>query len=91
MSRAIDRIIPPIVRRSSRARVVAGVGPLTMLLGIAWGAAQPYRITWFDPGGVGVWYLIAVPPALVVLVGLLFHVFVALPLLHDLAEHEAER
>ena len=91
MSRAIDRIIPPIVRRPGRARVVAALGPVTMLLGIAWGAAQPYRITWFDPEGVGFWYLVAVPPALVVLVGLLFHVLVALPLLRDLADDEAER
>ena len=72
--------------RSAKARLVAALGPLTMLGGVVWGFLQPYRITLLHPHGEGFWWLLVQPPLLVVLAGALFHVFVARPLIEDLEE-----
>ena len=89
MAARIDRIGPAVARRSRRGLVVAGVGPLTSLAGLAWAFVQPWRITFLHPYGKGgFWYLLGEPPLLVILVGILFHWFVALPLLEDLAGEE---
>jgi hypothetical protein len=66
--------------------VIASLGPLTILAGIAWAVAQPYRITLLHPFGQGFWWLLSEPPLFVVLAGVLFQLFVAGPLLRDLAE-----
>jgi hypothetical protein len=85
----IARIVPAIARRSRRAAVVASAGPTMALAGLAWAFVQPWRITFLHPYGKGgFWYLLAEPPLLVIAVGLLFHAFVALPLLRDLEEAE---
>jgi hypothetical protein len=76
--------------RSARARLVASLGPLTIVAGIVWAVAQPYRITLLHPHGQGLWWLVSEPPLLVVLAGVLFHVLVAGPLLHDLLEQEED-
>jgi hypothetical protein len=76
----------PRVRRSARARAVSAIGPLTVLAGIGWGAAQPYRITLLHPRGQGFWWLAVEPPLLVVLVGALFSLLVVPGLLEDLEE-----
>lgn len=71
---------------------MAGCGPLTALLGLAWAFAQPARITFLHPHDAGgFWYLLGEAPLLVILVGLLFHVFVGLPLVRDLEQARAER
>ena len=61
-------------RRAARFRVLAveALGPLTVLGGIVWALAQPYRVTFFYPDGKGLWDWLVQPPLLVVLVGLLF-------------------
>jgi hypothetical protein len=69
-----------------RQRALAALGPLTAFSGVVWGIVQPYRITLLHPRGQGFWWLFVEPPLLVVLAGLLFHVFVARPLIDDLAE-----
>lgn len=85
----IARLVPAVARRSRRAAVVASVGPAMALAGLVWAFVQPWRITFLHPYGKGgFWYLFAEPPLLVIAVGLLFHLFVALPLLHDLEESE---
>jgi hypothetical protein len=65
---------------------VSGLGPLTVLAGIAWALWQPYRITLLHPHGEGVWWLLMEPPLFVVLVGVLFHLVVLPSLLEDLGE-----
>jgi hypothetical protein len=72
--------------RSTRARLVGLLGPLTMLGGVAWAFLQPYRITLLHPHGQGFWWLLVEPPLLVVGVGIVFALFVAPGLIEDLAE-----
>jgi ABC-type amino acid transport system permease subunit len=73
-------------QRTARARIVSLLGPLTVLAGVIWAIAQPYRITLLHPRGQGFWWLFVEPPLLVIAVGLVFY-FVVLPgLLEDLEE-----
>jgi hypothetical protein len=74
------------IRRSARAIAVASLGPLTVVAGIAWAFLQPWRVTLLHPLGQGFWWLVAEPPLLVVLAGILFHLLVARPLVDDLEE-----
>lgn len=73
-------------RRSARAVAVLSLGPLTALAGVVWAVLQPWRVTLLDPGGQGFWWLVVEPPPLVVLVGVLFHAFVAPGIVGDLDE-----
>jgi hypothetical protein len=68
-----------------RQRLLALLGPLTSLAGVGWAIVQPYRITLLHPHGQGFWWLVVEPPLLVVLAGVLFHLFVARTLIQDLA------
>lgn len=78
--------------RSSRARVISLLGPLTVVGGLIWAIIQPYRLTLLHPHHQGVWWLIAEPPLLVVAAGLVFAFAVARPLIDDLEEsHAASR
>jgi hypothetical protein len=79
----------PRVRRSARARAVTALGPVTMIVGVLWGFAQPYRLTLLHPHGQGFWWLAVEPPLLVILVGLLFSVGLAPGLLEDLEREES--
>ena len=72
--------------RTTRARLVAALGPATMLGGVAWGFLQPYRLTVLHPHGQGLWWLLVEPPLLVVGVGIVFALFVAPGLIEDLRE-----
>ncbi|HTR32620.1 MAG TPA: hypothetical protein VMH47_01965 [Gaiellaceae bacterium] len=62
------------------------LGPAVAAAGVVWAIVQPYRITLLHPRGQGFWWLLAEPPLLVVLVGVLFSVVVARPLLADLED-----
>jgi hypothetical protein len=68
----------------SRALVISSLGPLTSLGGFVWAIAQPYRITLLDPHHQSFWWLVAEPPLLVMIVGLVFARVVARPLIADL-------
>jgi hypothetical protein len=70
--------------RTAKARLVAALGPLTMLAGVVWGFLQPYRITLLHPHGEGFWWLLVEPPLLVVGAGLVFALLVAPGLIEDL-------
>jgi hypothetical protein len=76
-------------RRSARELAVCAIGPLTVLAGLVWAVAQPYRITLLDPGDAGFWELLAQPPLLVIAVGLFFALVIAPGLLRDLEAVEA--
>jgi ABC-type amino acid transport system permease subunit len=65
---------------------VLALGPLTVLAGIIWALAQPYRITLLHPHDQGFWWLFSEPPLYVILVGVLFHVLVAPGVVEDLEE-----
>jgi len=75
-------------RRGLRVLMVEALGPLTVLGGIVWAFAQPYRVTFFYPEGKGFWDWVVQPPLLVVLVGLLFALLVAPGIVDDLESHE---
>jgi hypothetical protein len=74
------------IRRSARAIAVLSLGPLTVVAGIVWALFQPWRVTLLHPLGQGFWWLVAEPPLLVVVAGIVFHVVVARPLVDDLEE-----
>jgi hypothetical protein len=60
------------------------LGPLTIIAGLVWAIAQPYRIAFLHPEGKGVYDYLAQPPLLVVVVGLVFFFLVAPGLVEDL-------
>jgi hypothetical protein len=72
------------VYTSTRARIVALLGPLTVVAGIIWAIIQPYRLTLLHPHHQGLWWLVIEGPMLAVFAGLIFAVFVARPLVADL-------
>ena len=71
---------------TTRARVVALLGPLTVVGGLVWAIVQPYRLTLLHPHQQSVWWLIAEPPLLAVAAGLVFAFAIARPLIDDLEE-----
>jgi hypothetical protein len=74
--------------RTARARIIAALGPLTMLGGVVWAFLQPYRLTILHPHGEGFWWLFVQPPLLVVAVGLVFSLLIAPGLIEDLEAEE---
>jgi len=76
-------------RRGLRVLAVEALGPLTVLGGIVWAFAQPYRVTFFYPEGKGAWEWLVQPPLVVVLVGLLFSLVVAPGVVDDLERNES--
>lgn len=77
-------------RRPVKLVAVEALGPLTVLAGIVWSFAQPYRIVFLRDMDKGLWDYLGQPPLLVVFVGLLFAIFVAPGLVEDLQEAERE-
>ena len=77
---------PARSRRSTRARVVSALGPLTVAVGAAWAILQPWRVTLLHPRGQGFWWLVAEPPLLVAAAGLAFALLLAPGLARDLEE-----
>lgn len=73
-------------RRPLRELAIESLGPVTILAGLVWAVAQPYRIAFLHPEGKGFYDFLAQPPLLVVVVGLIFAVGVAPGLLKDLRE-----
>jgi ABC-type amino acid transport system permease subunit len=78
----------PRTRSSIRVRAIRAIGPLTVLAGVVWAFAQPYRVTILHPRGQGFWWLAVEPPLLVILVGVLFGLVLAPGLLEDLQEED---
>ncbi len=74
-----------VQRRPVRALAVQVLGPVTVVCGVVWAVAQPYRITFFDRDGEGFYDYLLQGPLLVILVGLLFALAIAPGLVEDLA------
>ena len=89
-SRAKAAVRSRTSRRGFRILAVEALGPLTVLGGIVWAFAQPYRVTFFYPEGKGFWDWAVQPPLLVVLVGLVFALVVAPGIVDDLESPERE-
>jgi hypothetical protein len=77
---------PRVARRAFRVLAIEAIGPLTVLGGIVWAIAQPYRIAFLYPDGKGFYDYLAQPPLLVVLVGLVYMIFIAPGLAEDLEQ-----
>jgi hypothetical protein len=75
---------PRVARTGIRVLAVEALGPVTVLGGIVWAIAQPYRVTFFYPDDKVFWDWVVQPPLLVVLVGLLFSLLVAPGLVEDI-------
>jgi hypothetical protein len=75
--------------RSSRARAIGLLGPLTVVAGLVWAIVQPYRLTLLHPHHQGFWWLAIEPPLLVAAVGLFFSLAIARPLIADLEDEDA--
>ena len=78
----------PAVRRPWRTLAVQLLGPLTILGGVVWAVAQPYRIVLLDRAGQGIYDYLFQAPLLVVLVGLAFTFLIAPGLVEDLEAEE---
>jgi hypothetical protein len=76
-------------RRSWRTLAVQLMGPLTIVAGVVWAVAQPYRIVLVDREGRGFYDYVLQPPLLVVCVGLVYALVIAPGLLADLEEEVA--
>lgn len=60
------------------------IGPLTMLGGLVWAVAQPYRLAILHPAGKGFYDWLVEPPLLVIGVGIVFAMVIAPGILDDL-------
>lgn len=74
--------------RPERTLAVQLLGPITILGGLVWAVAQPYRIAFLHPHGKGLYDFLVQPPLLVVLVGVLFALVIAPGLVQDLERAE---
>ena len=75
---------PRAARRGFRVLAIEALGPITVVGGIVWAIAQPYRVAFFYPEGKSFWDWTVQAPLLVVLVGLLFAFLVSPGLVEDL-------
>ncbi|HJU48406.1 MAG TPA: hypothetical protein VJ689_09745 [Gaiellaceae bacterium] len=73
-------------RKTPRILAVEAIGPLTIVAGVVWAIAQPYRIAFIYREGKGFYDYLVQPPLLVVFVGLLFAFLIAPGLVDDLRE-----
>jgi hypothetical protein len=73
-------------RKTPRIVAVEAIGPLTIVAGIVWSIAQPYRIAFLHRDDKGFYDYLVQPPLLVILVGLLFALLIAPGLTDDLRE-----
>jgi hypothetical protein len=72
------------MRRERRVVAILLLGPVTMLGGLVWAIAQPYRIAFLHHDGKGAYDYLVQPPLLVCLVGIVFMLVIAPGLAEDL-------
>ena len=84
----VARLRQPAARRQLRVLAIQFLGPVTILGGLVWANAQPYRIAFLDPDGQGAYDFLVQPPLLVVLVGIVYATLIAPGLVRDLDAEE---
>ena len=89
MATQVVRSAPRAETTNRQVQAISLVGPLTAAAGLIWAILQPYRVTLLHPRGQGFWWLVAEPPLLVVVAGLVFALLVARPLIADLEARNA--
>jgi hypothetical protein len=68
-----------------RGLAIQLIGPLTILAGVVWSVAQPYRIVFLDPDAKkGFYDYLVQPPLLVIVVGIVYAFLLAPGLVEDL-------
>jgi len=75
-------------RRPLRAITIEAIGPLTMLAGVIWAIAQPYRLAILHPHDKGFYDWLVQPPLLVIAVGVFFAAVIAPGIAEDLRGDE---
>jgi hypothetical protein len=80
----VSQLEESVARRTPRMVAIEALGPLTMLGGVVWAIAQPYRVALFSPAGKGLYDWLVEPPLLVVAVGLLFAAVIVPGIIDDL-------
>jgi hypothetical protein len=73
-----------LARRTPRMVAIEAIGPLTMLGGVVWAIAQPYRLAILHPAGKGFYDWLVEPPLLVIFVGIVFAALIAPGIVEDL-------
>ena len=84
----VSQLEETVARRTPRMVAIEALGPLTMLGGVVWAIAQPYRVALFHPAGKGFYDWLVEPPLLVVAVGLLFAAVIVPGIIEDLRGEE---
>jgi len=84
----VSQLEQTVARRTPRMVAIEALGPLTMLGGVVWAIAQPYRVALFHPAGKGFYDWLVEPPLLVVAVGLLFAALIVPGIIDDLRGQE---
>jgi hypothetical protein len=84
----VSQLKDTVARRTPRMVAIEALGPLTMLGGVVWAIAQPYRVALFHPAGKGIYDWLVEPPLLVVAVGLLFAALIVPGIIDDLRGEE---
>jgi hypothetical protein len=82
--------VRPAVRRPWRPLAVQLLGPLTILGGLVWAIAQPYRIVLLDRESRGLYDYLFQAPLLAIAVGVLFTFAIAPGLVEDLGATERD-
>lgn len=87
-SEFVSQLEERVARRPLRMLAIDALGPLTMLGGVVWAVAQPYRLAILHPAGKGFYDWLVEPPLLVVLVGVFFAAVIAPGIIEDLRGDE---
>jgi hypothetical protein len=66
------------------------LGPLTVVGGLVWAVAQPYRVVLFDREGSGLYDYLFQGPLLAIAVGLVYTFAIAPGLVEDLEQTERD-
>jgi hypothetical protein len=84
-----EEALQAVERRPWRALAIQLLGPITIVVGLAWAVAQPYRIVFLERADRGVYDYVFQAPLLVVLVGLVYTFGIAPGLIEDLEAKES--
>ena len=84
-----EEALQAVERRPWRALAIQLLGPITIVGGLVWSVAQPYRIVFLEREDRGMYDYLFQAPLLVVLVGLVYTFAIAPGLIEDLEAEES--